>query len=49
MNKARVLDVKKVNKNFITITKKLGGNIKKIKSDIVISVKGPQSINELVK
>ena len=49
MNKARVLDVKKVNKTFVTITKKLGGNIKKIKSDIVISVKGPQSIYELVK
>ena len=49
MNKAKVLDVKKVNKNFITLTKNHSGNIKKIKSDIVISVKGPQSINELVR
>lgn len=49
MNKANILDVQKINKTFITTTKKLSGNIEKIKSDIVISVKGPQNIVELVK
>jgi uncharacterized NAD(P)/FAD-binding protein YdhS len=48
MNKASVLNVIKIGKTFITFTKKISGNIKKVKSDIIISVKGPQNTFELV-
>jgi len=49
MNKAKVLDINKVNSKFVVTTSNLSKKNKKIFSDIVISVKGPQTLRELVK
>lgn len=49
MNKAKVLGINKVNSKFVVTTSNLSKKNKKIFSDIVISVKGPQTLRELVK
>ncbi len=49
MNKAKVLDIKKTNKKFKVTTLSPSKKKREFFSDIVISVKGPQNIRELIK
>ena len=49
MNKAKVLNINKVNRKFKVTTLSSSSKKREFFSDIVISVKGPQTIRELVK